>query len=64
MHPGLIEMAIALIGVGFGLGGLARLRTKPSRGPGDTLSAIGLIVCGLLLALHGVFAWQGWIDWP
>ena len=64
MHSGLIETSIALVGVGFGLGGLARLRRLPGRGPGDQLSAWGLIVCGLILAAHGVFAWRGWIDWP
>lgn len=64
MHPGLIETAVALIGLGFGLGGLARFKQKGSRGAADLISAWGLVVCGLFLAVHGVFAWQGWIDWP
>lgn len=64
MHLGLIEAAIALLGIGFGLGGLARIRSRGERGPGDRLSCWGLILCGVFLALHGLFAWQGWIDWP
>lgn len=47
-------MAAGLLGLGFGLGGIARLRRgAPSRGPGDRLSSVGLVLFGLLLALTG-----------
>lgn len=47
------EVVIAGLGVAFGLGGLARLRTKPERGPGDGASSWGLIVTGSILVIHG-----------
>ena len=53
------EIAIAAVGVGFGLGGLARRRQHPSRGPGDRLTAWGLIVSGLVLVAHGAATLAG-----
>lgn len=54
---GLIEFVIAGLGVGFGLGGLARIRAKGERGPGDRLTCWGLIGTGTLLMIHGL-AWM------
>ena len=56
MHPHLAfwQAVVAGLGVAFGLGGLARLRTKPERGLGDRASAWGLILTGSILVVHGV----------
>lgn len=54
---GFIEIVAGGLGVAFGLGGLARLRRHPPRGPGDRASAVGLIIFGVLLVLMGAFQW-------
>lgn len=55
---GFVKLCVGLLGIGFGLGALARrAHGKPSRGPGDLLSACALMVFGAILVISGSSTW-------
>lgn len=57
---GLSEAAVGLAGVGWAIGLLGALRSRPPRFDGERGTVWGLLICGVGLALHGVSWATGW----